>query len=235
MLAINSEAALGRELYIITSLNIITKFVIGFNITNFLIVLGKMDIGYITGVKYNNAVIKTEYKCTISLNLTAIAPKINPVPKENTITKSNGIIDNKIVQCSSARVANITQINAVKEAIKLMEHDNTLDTINKYFGIYIFLINGALPIIEVIELEVASEKKLKITCPLSKYNGKFSTSNLNKFAKTMESTIIMNNGFNKVQRTPNTDLLYLILMSLETNSFNNGRNLLKFCIYVDTF
>ena len=75
-----------------------------------------------------------------------------------------------------------------------------------------------LLIIADIELVVESEKKLKTTCPLSKYNGKFSTSNLNKLEKTTDKTIIIHNGLSNVQSTPNTERLYLILISLATNS-----------------
>ena len=76
-----------------------------------------------------------------------------------------------------------------------------------------------------------SLKKLKITCPLSKYNGKFSISNLKRFEKTTDNTIIINNGFNSVHRTPNAERLYLILISRATNSRNSGWNFTKFCIY----
>ena len=53
-------------------------------------------------------------------------------------------------------MTNVTQINAVKDAIKLIQEDNALDKTNKYFGMYIFFISGALPIIDVIELVVQS-------------------------------------------------------------------------------
>ena len=65
-------------------------------------------------------------------------------------------------------------------------------------------------------------------------NGKFSTSNLKRFEKTTDNIIIMNNGFNNVHNTPNTDFLYLIFISRAINSPNKGRNFLKFCKYVDT-
>ena len=89
-------------------------------------------------------------------------------------------------------------------------------------GTYIFLIKDALLIIAVIELVVESEKNVNTTCPLNKYNGKFSTSNLNKFEKTTERTIIIHNGFNNVHNTPKTERLYFILISLATNSCNKG-------------
>ena len=55
------------------------------------------------------------------------------------------------------------------------------------------------------------------------------TEDLNKFEKTTDKIIIMNNGFNKVHNTPRTDRLYLIFTSLATSSSSSGRNLLKFC------
>jgi hypothetical protein len=73
-----------------------------------------------------------------------------------------------------------------------------------------------------MELVVASLKKLKITCPLNTYNGKFSTSNLNILENTMDRIIIINNGFNNVHKTPRTERLYLILISRATNSDNKG-------------
>lgn len=193
-------------------------FVIGFNLTIGANQSGKIDIGYITGVKYIKAVVKTEYKCMISLNFTVTAAKINPTPKHKITSKIKGIGTNKTLQCSSALVATITNSNAVNDAIRLIKLENTLDTTNKYLGIYIFLISDELLMIADMELVVESEKKVKITCPLNKYNGKFSTSNLNKFEKTTDKTIIMNNGFNSVQSTPKTERLYLIFMSLAISS-----------------
>ena len=172
--------------------------------------------------------VKTEYKCIISLNFTVIAANINPTPKEKKTIKISGTGTNNIVQCNSALVTIMTNIKAVNEAIKLIKLENTFDNTNKYLGTYTFLIKAALDTIDDIALVVASEKKLKITCPLIIYNGKFSISYLNRLENTTESTIIMHNGFNKVQRTPRTDLLYLIFISLATSSSSNGINFLKF-------
>ena len=72
--------------------------------------------------------------------------------------------------------------------------EHTLDITNTYFGTYTFFIRDALPIIADIAFVVASLKKLKITCPHNKYNGKFSISNLNRFEKTTDNTIIINNA-----------------------------------------
>jgi hypothetical protein len=49
--------------------------------------------------------------------------------------------------------------------------DATLESVNKYFGIYTFLIKGALLMIDDIALDVDSEKKLNTTCPLKMYSG----------------------------------------------------------------
>ena len=178
--------------------------------------------------------IKTEYKCIISLNFTTKADNNNPTPSENTTMNPNGITAKTTFQCNSALVAIITTSNAVNDANKLIKLENTLEITNKYLGIYTFLINAALLITADIALVVASEKKLKIICPLNKYKGKFSTLNLKIFEKTKDNTIIIQSGFSKVQRTPSTDLLYFILISLETNSLKSGWNFIKFCIYVDT-
>ena len=95
-------------------------------------------------------------------------------------------------------------------------------------GTYTFLINEALDIIDDIALVVASEKKLNTTCPLNRYRGKFSMSNLNKLEKTTDNTIIIQSGFNSVHNTPKTDRRYLILISLAISSLSNGLNLKKF-------
>ena len=151
-----------------------------------------------------------------------MAESINPIPKQNPTRRSMGTGTNKTVQCNSARVATITNSNAVNEAIKFIKLEKTLDRTNKYLGTYIFLIKDALLIIAVIELVVESEKNVNTTCPLNKYNGKFSTSNLNTFEKTTERTIIIHNGLYYVHNTPKTERLYFILISLATNSCNKG-------------
>jgi len=160
----------------------------------------------------------------ISLNLTVNAASINPTPTEKTIKNINGNQENKTVQCNSDLVTAITTINAQNDAPKLIALETILDTTNKYLGIYTFLINAAFPIIAPIAEVVDSEKKLKASCPVNKYNGKLSTENLNRFEYTTDNTAIIHNGFNSVQNTPKTDLLYLILISLATNSFNSGWN-----------
>ena len=104
----------------------------------------------------------------ISLNFTTIAARINPTPRENATNNANGINARRDVQCNSTLIASITKISAVKEAIKLIKLDITLDNTNKYLGTYTFLIKDPFIIIAPIELFVASEKKLKITCPLNK-------------------------------------------------------------------
>ena len=98
----------------------------------------------------------------ISLNLTVRAARSIPTPSENKIIIASGITLRTTVQCNSARIATITRINATSDAIKLMKLENTLAITNKYFGTYTFLISAALPMIEVMELVVASLKKLKI-------------------------------------------------------------------------
>jgi hypothetical protein len=156
------------------------------------------------------------------------------MPKENPTTIVSGIIDIIISQCNSARVTTIITNNALNEATKLIKLDTILANTNKYFGTYTFLIKEALKSIEVIELVVASLKKLNITCPLKTYNGKFSTSNLKIFEKTIERITIIQRGFNTVHITPKTDRLYFILISLDTNSVNKGLNLKKLSIYFFT-
>lgn len=61
------------------------------------------------------------------------------------------------------RINTITKISAAKDAIILITLDAIRAKVNRYLGIYTFLINGALFKIEVIALDVASEKKLYIT------------------------------------------------------------------------
>lgn len=62
------------------------------------------------------------------------------------------------VQCNSALVATITSSSAVKDAIRLIKLDITLESTNKYFGTYTFLIKEALLMIADIELVVESLK-----------------------------------------------------------------------------
>lgn len=95
--AINIEEIEGTELYSITSRNINKIFVIGLSKTIGRNHSGNIDIGYITGHKYINAVTKTEYKCIISLNFTVIAANINPTPNEKNTIKNKGKITNKTV------------------------------------------------------------------------------------------------------------------------------------------
>jgi hypothetical protein len=97
-----------------------------------------------------------------------------------------------------------------------------------YFGTYTFLIKEAFPTIADIAFVVASLKKLKITCPLNKYNGKFSISNRNKFENTTDRTAIIRRGFNNVHSTPNTERRYLIFTSLDTSSSRSGLYFKKF-------
>ena len=95
-------------------------------------------------------------------------------------------------------------------------------------GLVIGVSRGALPIIADIAFVVASLKKLKITSPHNKYNGKFSISNLNRFEKTMDKTVIIRSGFSSVHKTPSMERRYFTFTSLETSSFKNGLNLTKF-------
>ena len=83
--------------------------------------------------------------------------------KRNNTTIASGITDKNTVQCNSALVATITSSSAVKDAIRLIKLDITLESTNKYFGTYTFLIKEALLMIADIELVVESLKKLKIT------------------------------------------------------------------------
>ena len=78
--------------------------------------------------------MNTEYKCMISLNFTAIAERISPIPIENITNNTNGIGTRITVQCNSALVATITRISAVKEAIRLIKLEKILEITNKYLG-----------------------------------------------------------------------------------------------------
>ena len=82
-----------------------------------------------------------------------MAESINPIPKQNPTRRSMGTGTNKTVQCNSARVATITNSNAVNEAIKFIKLEKTLDRTNKYLGTYIFLIKDA-SLIPVIKAEI---------------------------------------------------------------------------------
>ena len=59
--------------------------------------------------------------------LTVTDDKISPIPNESKTSKIKGMTASTIVQCSSARVAIITSINAVTEAIRLIKLENTLE------------------------------------------------------------------------------------------------------------
>ena len=103
-----------------------------------------------------SAVVKTEYKCIISLNFTVKAARKSPTPNEKTTKNANGITDNITVHFKSILVATITRINAVTDASKLIKLENILDNTNKYFGTYTFLINGAFCTIDAIAVDVES-------------------------------------------------------------------------------
>ena len=60
----------------------------------------------------------------------------------------------------------MTSKSAVKDAIRLIKLEKMCEITKRYFGTYTFLINDALDTMDDIELVVASEKKLKINCPL---------------------------------------------------------------------
>ena len=81
-----------------------------------------------------NAVVNTEYKCIMSLNLTVIADRIKPTPRQKRTNNIKGIGISKTVQCNSALIATITRSNAVNDAIRLIKLEKTLEITNKYFG-----------------------------------------------------------------------------------------------------
>ena len=67
-----------------------------------------------------------------------------------------GTIARNIVKCNSVLVHSITIIIAQKDDMIFIEEDAILDNTDKYFGIYTFFINEALPNIALIAPDVAS-------------------------------------------------------------------------------
>ena len=65
-----------------------------------------------------------------------------------------------MTQLNFTWVTTITITIANNESSKVTNEDNTLETGKMYLGIYTFLINEALLMIEDIDILVASEKKL---------------------------------------------------------------------------
>jgi len=55
--------------------------------------LERPSYGYIIGVRYCQATISTEYKCTISRKNTLIALRTNPTPIENINTYIAGMMN----------------------------------------------------------------------------------------------------------------------------------------------
>jgi len=94
-----------------------------------------------------------------------------PIEKINMNIK--GIGNNKNVHVKLTLLPNttipiVTKTIAKSEKIRLKKDDKTLETGNIYFGIYTFLMSEALSIIALIALEVDSEKKANIICPVNK-------------------------------------------------------------------
>ena len=65
-------------------------------------------------------------------------------------------------------------------------------------------------------------KKLKITCPVIRYKGKFLVEDLKTSEKTIDKTIIIKRGFKILHNIPKTDFLYFTFISLTTNSFTRS-------------
>lgn len=89
---------------------------------------------------------------------TATVAKSRPIPVEKIISIPIGTTRSNTVKFNSIPENTITTISAQKEAITLTTLDATLESVNKYFGIYTFLIKGALLMIDDIALDVDSEK-----------------------------------------------------------------------------
>jgi len=94
-----------------------------------------------------------------------------PIEKINMNIKGTG--NNKNVHVKLTLLPNtiipiVTKTIAKSEKIRLKKDDKTLETGNIYFGIYTFLMSEALSMIALIALEVDSEKKANIICPVNK-------------------------------------------------------------------
>jgi|YelNatPoosite2B6_1021285.scaffolds.fasta_scaffold00737_1 hypothetical protein len=95
------------------------------------------------------------------------------MPIEKINMNSKGIGNNKNVHDKLTLLPNtiipiVTKTIAKSEKIRLKKDDKTLETGNIYFGIYTFLMSEALSMIALIALEVDSEKKANIICPVNK-------------------------------------------------------------------
>ena len=94
-----------------------------------------------------------------------IAASHKPNPKLKIKTSRIITGKNKRFQENSAPVKIITSNKAPSEKSKFTNELPTLETVKIYFGTYVFLINGAFPVIEATDIFVASVIKLKRNCP----------------------------------------------------------------------
>lgn len=70
-----------------------------------------------------------------------------------------------IEECIGTLFASNTIPIAINDTKKFINENTTFPTAKIYLGIYTFLINDADPSIELIAIEVDSDKKLNKVCP----------------------------------------------------------------------
>ena len=97
-----------------------------------------------TGVKYIQAVVITLYRCIRSRKLTAAADKNRLTPVEKSRTYKRGNTAKRTVGVTRALVTIITITRATIEERRFTPLERTLETGNKYFGTYTFLISSPL-------------------------------------------------------------------------------------------
>ena len=107
------------------------------------------------------------------------------MPIQNIIV--HAILNGKIrtAKVNRTPVIKITMNKGTMEINKFIVDESTLETGKIYFGIYTFVINEALPTMDISPMLVDSEKKLKNTMPIKRYTAKFGISDL----KSVENTI----------------------------------------------
>ena len=118
------------------------------------------------GVAYIHSILITFHKKSVSRKNTIIDDKSIPIPIQNRIVQiiANGRRSNEGV--NGVPVNRMTKNKGIKENIRFIAEDSTLDIGKIYFGIYTFVIKEEFPTIEDNPILVASVKKLKNTIPI---------------------------------------------------------------------
>jgi len=110
----------------------------------------------------------------------------------------------------------ITKTKSINEMRNIIKFETTLDSGIKYLGKYTFFINEDAPVSDRNDILVVVEKNSNKILPEIIYNAKFSIFLENNAENMIVKTIICKSGLIRLHKIPNTEPLYLFLMSLPT-------------------